>query len=707
MSILEDIKLAIKYRKFEKAMKQNGTNGQNPIVNIYGSENTFGKPRPENYQGAVENYISWAYACISRNAFSVAKGNLRLYKTLRSSIGKEYQEITDHPFLDLMDTVNPYFNKFELWCLTVTFLDLTGNAYWWLVKDQLGVPRAIWNIPAHWMKVCPSKTEFIAGYVMQQPGFPDVVPFQPDEIIHFKYPSPYSIFYGCSPMFAASYDIDINRELKAHGVHFLGNSAQPAGVLTTDGTLSEKEYQRLREMWNLRHKGSRNSGKIAILEAGLHYEKTGSNLAELQFSDTSKNVRDSILAIFGVPASQLGLVEDVNRANAEANEYVYQNSTILPKLKLIEEKLNEKMMPIYDASLVCEFDNPVPQDKEFRLREQTAHIQSGYASIDDEREEDGEEQYDLPETIVPLIPFNVTPAGQPKTDTSPGAYGTDPSGMPMGTSPDGMATTDPNKIFKGYGGLYDTRAKRDRKWEIFINLTNPIENAMKESMRRFFQAQRRIVMEKLNRLKSYKTKADVSSHILFPLNEQNDTLKIISNPLITRAVKTGVTFGYSELNNPIALDLIEPNILRAIASRMDFFANNVNQSTASLLQDAISSGVSAGESITDIAKRINDVYDFSENFRSLRIARTEVIGAANQGQLLSYTENGVQEKEWLTARDEKVRFSHQIDGQIVGITESFLLNNGVFMQLPGDRSAPLEDLINCRCGIAPIVRRKE
>lgn len=693
MSLIDDIKLAIKYRKFEKSAMRNGTNGGgNPIVNIYGSENTFGKPRPENYQGAVDNYISWAYACISRNAFSVAKGNLRLYKTLRSSIGKEYEEITDHPFLDLMDNVNPYFNKFELWCLTVTFLDLTGNAYWWLVKDQLGVPRAIWNIPAHWMKIAPSKTEFIAGYVMQQPGFPDVVPFQPDEIVHFKYPSPYSIFYGCSPMFAASYDIDINRELKSHGVHFLGNSAQPAGVLTTDSTLSEKEYQRLREMWNLRHKGSKNSGKIAILEAGLHYEKTGSNLAELQFSDTSKNVRDSILAIFGVPASQLGLVEDVNRANAEANEYVYQNSTILPKLKLIEEKLNEKMMPIYDASLVCEFDNPVPQDKEFRLREQTAHIQSGYASIDDEREEDGEEQYDLPETIVPLIPFNVMPAGSPKPEPAS-------NGEP--------ASTDPMKMVKGYGGLYETRAKRDRKWEVFINMTSPIEGGMKESMRRFFEAQRRIVMEKLNRLKSYKTKADVSTNIIFPLKEQNDKLKIISNPFVSNALRTGVTLGYSELNNPISLDLIEPNIFRAISSRMDFFANNVNQSTATLLGDAISSGVSAGESISDIAKRINDVYDFSENYRSLRIARTEVIGAANEGQLLSYLENGVKEKEWLTARDERVRESHQIDGQIVGITESFVLNDGEHIQKPGDRGASLENVINCRCAIAPIVRRKE
>ena len=699
MKIIDDIRLAMKFRKFEQNVKAQ----QNPMVQVFGSEKTYGRTQPNDFKAMIENYQSWAYACVTRNAFSVAKSDLELYRKVLTSEGADYQEILDHPFLDLMKSVNPFFNRFELWVLTVTFLDLTGNAYWWLIKDQLGVPRAIWNVPSHWMKIVPSKTEFIAGYVMQIPGSPEVVPFDQEDIIHFKYPSPFDLFYGCAPMYAAAYDVDMNREMKAHGVNFLMNSAQPAGVLTTEQTLSDREYERLKTMWNLKHRGSKNSGKLAILEAGLKYEKTGSNLADLQFSETSNGVRDSILSIFGVPASQLGLIADVNRANAEANEYVYQQGTIAPKLRLIEEKLNEKLMPIYDVNLYCEFESNVPDDKEFRLREQQTHIASGYSSIDDEREEDGKEPYDAPETSAPLIPFSVIPAGTPRPD-------------PLDSGTDAIAQeTDPNEksvAYKHVGTMYETKEKRDHKWNTFVRLTSPQEATMTNTMRRFFQSQQRIVNTNLNKLKSlkslksYPSKAGVEVNILFSMSEENQRLRLISKPLIQRAVITGAKLAYTELTSPIDFDLIEPNLLRVISSRGMEFANTINSGTSTLLEEAIKEGVSAGESISDISKRVNEIYSFSERFRSKRIAQTEVIGAANEGQLASYIANGVEGKEWLTARDERVRESHQIDGQVVDITENFVLNSGELLQQPGDRSASVGEIVNCRCSIAPIVRRE-
>jgi SPP1 gp7 family putative phage head morphogenesis protein len=398
-------------------------------------------------------------------------------------------------------------------------------------------------------------------------------------------------------------------------------------------------------------------------------------------------VRDSILAIFGVPASQLGLVEDVNRANAEANEYVYQNGTIVPKLTLIQEKLNERFMPIYDVNLVCEFDNPVPLDKEYRLKEQTEHIRSGYSSIDDERAEDGEDPYDTPETSMPLIPFSVIPAGSPKPE-------------PVETIP-----TEEDDKDKGKGQrLYVTKASRARKWEIFVAMTTPQENHLSKVMKRYFEYEKNLVMANLNKYKSVSVKAGMDANIIFNMNEENNRLKEIVRAYIEEAVKSGLALGYSELNNTIDFSLLSPNILRAIEKRMSYFAEKVNANTADMLKDAIQEGVSAGESIDKISDRVENVFTFSERYRSTRIARTEVIGAANEGQLMAYAENGVKAKEWITAGDERVRESHQIDGQVVGITESFTLRSGEHLQMPGDRHAPVGEIVNCRCNVAPVIK---
>jgi hypothetical protein len=487
-------------------------------------------------------------------------------------------------------------------------------------------------------------------------------------------------------LLAAAYGIDLNTEIKKWGINFFLNNATPSGVLYSEDSLNKDGYQRLRDEWNRKYKGSENAGKIAILEGGLKYQQTGSTLKDAKFEDVSREVRDEILAMFGVPASKLGLVEDVNRANADANDYTYQKETILPRLILIEEKINEQLLPLYDTGLICKFDSPVPQDVEYRLREKQTNIQSGFSSIDEEREKEGLDPYNLPETSVPLIPFNLNPAGQPKPDL----YGNLPP----------QPEEEKSIINK----------KRDHKWQTFIMITTPQERLFSEVMRRYFEDQHGEVMRNLNKYKSINNAItkDLAAYILFNMQEANTKLKNRSIFNVRNAYVAGLNLGMQDTNSSIDFNLFEPNIIRAVNARSIFFAEKINQSTADLIRDELTKGIEKGESITDISKRIDNIFNFSRDFRSVRIARTEIIGATNDGQLRAYQEAGFEAKEWLTARDERVRESHQIDGQVVGVGETFTTGLGSHLLYPGDRSsgAPVEDLVQCRCTILPVKKKE-
>lgn len=62
---------------------------------------------------------------------------------------------------------------------------------------------------------------------------------------------------------------------------------------------------------------------------------------------------------------------------------------------------------------------------------------------------------------------------------------------------------------------------------------------------------------------------------------------------------------------------------------------------------------------------------------------------------------GYSSKTWHTRLDARVRVSHQsLEGQTVSITEPFRDFLGVKLQYPGDRSAPIETWINCRCTLS-------
>lgn len=660
-----------------------------PQVTLFGYEKSYGAPHPEDFARQVLEYKSWSYACAWKNATSVAKCKLCLYKQTVDEKGEEQlDKVYNHPFNDIITKVNPFSNRFELFTLTQIFLELTGNSYWWIPRDVLGVPYMIWNIPAHWVKIVPSKEKFIEGYLVQVPGKQAApIPFDEEEVVHFKFPSPFSLFYGTGPTIAAQFGIDLNKHMKTWGINYFLNDAKPGGILTTESSLSLDQYQRLRDQWNAKHRGTANAGKMAILEGGLTYEQIGSTVRDARIEFVSQEIRDEVMAIYGVPAAKLGIVTDVNRANADALDYTYQKETILPRLTLIEEKLNEKLISKYPQDegkkLICKFENPVPDDMAVKLQERQINIQSGYSSIDEEREKDGLEPFNLPETSKPLISFGLLPAGSPKPET-------DSFGNPV------KPKDEEKEEKKSFTKVH--------KWDVFANVTAPQERLYEGVVKRFFESQHGEVMRKLQQFKSINK--DLFSSIIFNQKEQTIKLKTMSMPNINAAITAGLTLGSKETGKLIDWTLYNPNILRMTEARATFVAEKINESTANQLRQALDDGIKAGESIADIAKRVDKIYSFNQDFRAKRIAQTEIIGATNQGQLKAYEDAGIKQKEWLTAGDEKVRDSHAtMNGQVVDLHQSFTTGLGTKLGYPGDRSglADASEVVNCRCTVIPVV----
>jgi len=115
----------------------------------------------------------------------------------------------------------------------------------------------------------------------------------------------------------------------------------------------------------------------------------------------------------------------------------------------------------------------------------------------------------------------------------------------------------------------------------------------------------------------------------------------------------------------------------------------INQTTMNDLQYALARGLEANEDIGDIAKRIRDVFDRADKYRSFLIARTETTNAANLGTIAAYKQVGIKTKQWLTGQDERVcPLCGPLDGKIVGIDDEF--EPGIF--------APSRHP-NCRCTV--------
>lgn len=85
--------------------------------------------------------------------------------------------------------------------------------------------------------------------------------------------------------------------------------------------------------------------------------------------------------------------------------------------------------------------------------------------------------------------------------------------------------------------------------------------------------------------------------------------------------------------------------------------------------------------------------------RADRIARTESTAANNNAALQALQDEDWASKEWIATLDSRTRPSHAaLHGQRVGIGDPFVVD-GYEMQHPGDPSAPLGAVVNCRCAL--------
>lgn len=411
---------------------------------------------PANYTALLQAFKGWVYICSSKNSVAFGAVPLKLYVTKESVKQKvftrtkqvsrttrkymeapfhanianlrcvrkseEILEVPDHPLLDMLYKVNSFMNRFDLFELSNLFLELVGNTYWYVVKNKLGVPAEIWLMQPDRVKIVPSREEWIKGYVYTTLDGRDI-PFMPDEVIHFRFPNPHSQYYGWSPLQSMADAYNTNEAYNQFEQHLLKNNAVPpiALIAPKDSVIPEAQFKNIIARWNATYGGVYNAGKAAWLDAGFDVKPLAASPKEMAFAVGRRWMMQEICAAYGVPLSKVS-VENVNRANAESGDYQYMVDTIRPRCTRFEEKLNETLIPMVDENLFLMFDNPVPDDATYALKERESNLKSYLTSVNEERAKVGMEAApwgDVPITPMTVGPFGAKPVGGMGPDGNP------------------------------------------------------------------------------------------------------------------------------------------------------------------------------------------------------------------------------------------------------------------------------------------------
>jgi len=180
------------------------------------------------------------------------------------------EEVEDHPLLDLLNQPNEVHNSWDLWELCTLYQETVGSAYWLLVKNAFGVPYQIWPLAAHITKPVRARDSHQVVDYYEVKGAGEIVKYQPNEIIHFKYPDPKDPYGpGLSPLRAAAEPVKLSSEYAAYRLSVFDNNALPSAIISPQEVIGEDERHRLEELWNQRFRRS-GTGRVLVAESAMN-----------------------------------------------------------------------------------------------------------------------------------------------------------------------------------------------------------------------------------------------------------------------------------------------------------------------------------------------------------------------------------------------------------------------------------------------------
>ena len=369
------------------------------------------------------------FGIVDKTSTAVGKTEWRLYRKAKSGKDEDRTEVTRHAALDVINKPNPHFTRMELFQTGQQHLDLTGEACLVVGRSSLAsIPLELWPVRPDRMTPVPHPTKYLTGWIYTSPDG-EQVPLRTDEVIHLRMPNPADPYRGLSPVSAVLADIMGAEYASQWNANFFRDSAEPGGIIKVDDNLSDPEFDKLAMRWNEQHRGVARAHRVGILEAGMEWIDRKYTQRDMEFTSLRGVTRDAIMEGFGFPKPMLGITEDVNRANADAGEYVFAKWLTVPRDDRWKDALNTKLLPLFgdtmSKNLEFDYDSPVPEDEAAENASLTARSTAAATLISAGFDGDSvKDALDLPDAIVwekpaPPPPMFRLPPGAPGTEDDP------------------------------------------------------------------------------------------------------------------------------------------------------------------------------------------------------------------------------------------------------------------------------------------------
>lgn len=298
----------------------------------------------EGYQASP-----WVYAAVKRRVDAVA--SVPWVVERRTKDGWEVDD--SHELNRLLHQPNERMSWEELISLTVTQLDLSGNAFWHEVKLSSGRVQEVWPIAPWRVAIIPSATGLtVGGYTLTDTS----QTIAAGDMVHIRYTNPDGGWYGQSPLQAVGKAVDVDNAAAAWQKVSMQNRGVPDGVFQADDPhMTPEQFEQAEKAVKEKYAQLGSARQPWILNQ-FKWVPMSLTPAEVDFIETRNLTRKEICAVYGVPEAMIVGMGDANRASAETVRRTFWLDTIIPLLDELANTLTKDLAREFGADIRLNYD---------------------------------------------------------------------------------------------------------------------------------------------------------------------------------------------------------------------------------------------------------------------------------------------------------------------------------------------------------------
>ena len=690
------------------------------------------------HEALVRMAVQWVGICSQFNAMNCAAVPLRLYakrgadtgtimdnrmgvksrarqKYLRdyAKVGKsatyadkagEFDEVKEHPALDLLSKPNPWWIGEEYRRLAFQCAETAGNFYDLKAFGDSG--RMLLPMYPQWTNVEVGGDSLISGYFYGKVAA-DRKHFDIDDVIHHKpWPAMDNPYYGVSPLHNIITESNIFASALAYELSNMLNGMRPGDIAIEAGEgTTDAQVEQIRAELRRRYTGANQAGTPMIFVDAKPIPLARTN-KDMEYMEGMKRIKDETLSAYGIPEALLqrgeGSISIGGGGEQAASMQVYKELTVLPRLRSYAETMTHELLPwfgIEPGDMWFAFDNPSGESSQFEINKAKDLIPISVMTINEARAE----------MDMPPVEWGDKPASQTQ------------SASPFGGLPSWLTDNRADVADTNTGTVTDLRAKSirvtDRLWvanakhgkSIGEGQELPIPETMEEklyrNLLRLFKGAKPELMGSLDPSYGLRVRLDM-------LPNMAELFAAATEPLSPIFI-AGYDHGKTQVAGSVTMTPLNKPTIRAAETLRDYrtyLLRTVSDTVERKVRDTIASGLELGATLAERTDAVVNILGDGMRYAAENIARTESVNAYTAGSIGAWKDSGVvQEVQWLLSGDP-CPFCKAMSGRTTPLGVPFF-SLGDSMTVDGktmvfDYKAIYGPSLHpgCRCGIKAILK---